>query len=380
MIRRRFAAAITAALLGTCGHREHVLPHVAVPERAGVVQDAHVDVAVSDVVAAFVAPTQSLVLGFAGDVVLTNGLARRDPFGAVAQWFEAVSATWVNLETVVAERGVGRAANKPYVFLSPPETMDVLRRAGVDGVSLANNHLFDYGLPGLLRTMQLADQAGLPRTGAGRDHAEAYSARRFQVAGRRVAVVGFYRMLQEYPWGARDGVAGLASAWGERENDSVAAVEAAREESDVVVVMVHWGREYAACPDPSQRRLARRWVRAGATMVIGSHPHVLQGVERIGDAWVLYSTGNFCTFTPNAGTADRSAFFEVTAGSAANLRVRPIEIRRGVPTPAGSAAAQSILRELSRRSSGWIFDAEGRAHPSAEPGRCSWSSASESGT
>lgn len=328
------------------------------------VEDARVD-------AVDAAPRGPLVLGFAGDVALTQDLSRRNPFRGVSHWFSEVSATWVNLETVVAEPGVGRAAIKPYVFLSPPETIGILREAGVDGVSLANNHLFDYGMPGLLRTMELTDQGGIPRTGAGLNRAEAYGARRVVIDGRRVAVLGFYHMNNDYPWGARDGVAGLASAWPDREDETVAAVEAARENSDAVVVMVHWGTELAPCPDRWQRLLARRWVRAGASMIIGSHPHVLQGVERVRNAWVLYSTGNF-VFMIGTGLTGHSAFFEVTAGAEPLLRARPVEIHRGVPLPASPSMSTQILNELSRRSRGWRFDGEGRVQPTTDSGRCPW--------
>jgi poly-gamma-glutamate synthesis protein (capsule biosynthesis protein) len=278
---------------------------------------------------------------------------------------------WVNLETVVAEPGVGRAAVKEFVFLSPPETVGILRAAGVDGVSLANNHLFDYGREGLLRTMELLDQGSLPRTGGGRDRAEAYGARRVIVDGRRVAVLGFYHMNNDYPWGAQDGVAGLASAWGAREDETVAAVEAARQGSDAVVVMVHWGTEHVHCPDRWQRLLARRWVHAGASMVIGSHPHVLQGVERIGNAWVLYSTGNF-VFAIGQGPGSRTAFFEVTAGASAGLVARPVELHRGVPMPAGATEGRRILADLSSRSRNWTFGDDGRAVPTTVTGECPW--------
>ncbi len=319
-----------------------------------------------------VAPRPPLTLGFAGDVAFTEGLAARAPLDAVRPWFEGVSHAWVNLETVVAEPAVGDAAAKDFVFRSPPETLSLLRAAGVDGVSLANNHALDYGVAGLTRTMELCDAAGVLRAGAGPDHGAAYLPARAVIAGRAVAVFGFYRMNCEYPWVALRARAGIASAWRNWEDETVEAVEGARRRGDLVVVMVHWGTELAPCPDRWQRALASRWARAGASLVVGSHPHVLQGVERLHGAWVLYSTGNFA-FPMAHGASAQTAFFEARFdGERRTLRARPAVIDDGRPSPAGDGVRGEILATLSRRSHALRFNDAGEVEASTASGECVW--------
>ncbi len=319
-------------------------------------------------------PAGPIVLGFAGDVALIAGLAAQHPFAAVEPWIQGVSQAWLNLETVVSEPRVGVAAEKSFVFRSPPESVAVLRAAGFDGASLANNHALDYGVVGLTHTMALADDGGLLRAGAGLTHGDAHRPVRTVVGGHRVAVFGFYRMNGEYPWVPRTGQAGIASARPPWEDETVAAVGDARRAGDLVVVMVHWGTELAPCPSRPLRRLARRWVRAGASLVVGSHPHVLQGVERVGDAWILYSTGNFA-FPSAHGEAARSAFFEASYdGRSVTLRARPVVIDDGAPLPPSARVGREVLAMLSRRSHALAFDEEGRATATTAPSECSWSS------
>lgn len=317
------------------------------------------------------APPAPMVLGFAGDVALLGG--SRHALAAVAPWMQDATQTWVNLETVVAEQRVGVAQDKAFVFRSPPETVAVLRAAGVDGVALANNHSLDYGPAALARTMALVDEGGLQRAGAGLTTEAAYAPARSVVAGRRVAVLSVCRMNQDYPWAPRDGRAGIASARPAWEAQSVAAVAAARRDSDVVVVMVHWGTEITPCPTPEQRRLARRWVAAGASAVVGSHPHVLQGVERVGEAWVLYSTGNFA-FPTGSGETSRSAFFELGFGRSLTLRARPVVIEDAAPGPPSQRVRREVLGLLSRRSHDLAFDADGNATASHDRSECPWPS------
>lgn len=329
-------------------------------------------VARADVSVAPDAPRRPFTLGFAGDVTLTEGLARRAPFDAVSPWFQGVSHAWVNLETVVSEPDVGDAAVKEFVFRSPVETLSLLRAAGVDGVSLANNHALDYGVEGLTRTMALCDEAGVLRAGAGRDHGSAYLPARTVIEGRSVAVFGFYRMNCEYPWVARRERAGIASAWPLWEDETVEAIEGARRRGDLVVVMVHWGTELAPCPDRWQRALASRWARAGAALVVGTHPHVLQGVERMHGAWVLYSIGNFA-FPMAREESARTAFFEARfEGDLRTLRARPAVIDEGRPAPAEEPAWGEILAMLSRRSHALRFNGEGVAEASTAPSECVW--------
>ena len=309
-------------------------------------------------------------MGFAGDTAFTHGLASYDPLGEMAELLSAPDLTLVNLETTIAEIGVGRAYAKEYTFKSPPESTGLLIAAGIDGVALGNNHLLDFGLPALLRTTELLDEAGIERAGAGADRDEAYAPMLFEAAGRRVAVLSFSRILSQPSWAADTDRPGIASAYPEWLPETVRAVEAAAMEADLVVVMIHWGVELNYCPEPYQREFANAWVEAGSDLVIGSHPHVLQGVEQIGGAWVVYSTGNLA-FPSARGLSDDSAVFEFTLdGTDSGLVAHPIHIINGRPHAATEGQAEAILGLLSEHSFGFAFDQHGVAVPTSEPGAC----------
>jgi poly-gamma-glutamate synthesis protein (capsule biosynthesis protein) len=248
--------------------------------------------------------------------------------------------------------------------------VQLLSAAGIDAVSLANNHTLDYRRDGLLRTIELLDDGGVAHFGAGPDSAAAYEYRLVDVDGWAVALVGFTHV--ECAWVADDPTRWPEAAWAcpGFEDRTVAAVEAAGGAADLVVVMVHWGIQLDSCPQPRQRELAAAWVGAGADLVIGGHPHVLQGVERLGDAWVIYSTGNFA-FPSARGPSARSAFFSFEVGAAGiDLTVTPVSIVSGRPVPMTDGAATDMLFDLSRWSFGWSFDQTGHPSPRQDAGAC----------
>lgn len=240
----------------------------------------------------------TLTLAFAGDVHGERQIARAlqqgdHPLAAMAPVLSRADVAVVNLETAVGSSG--RPSPKRYVFQAEPLLLDELVAAGVDVVSVANNHALDHGPAGLAETLALARARDLATVGGGDDAGEAYRAHVVERDGLRVAVLGLTRVLSSPTWAATSDRAGLASAY-----DVAAAVDAvrrARAEADVVVVTVHWGTESQGCPDPHQRQLDAALRAAGATVVVGHHPHVLQGIEAHGTQLTAFSLGNFLWYT-----------------------------------------------------------------------------------
>jgi poly-gamma-glutamate synthesis protein (capsule biosynthesis protein) len=291
--------------------------------------------------------------------------------GDITDELSAPDAMFVNLETTIAESNVGTPVDKTYTFKSPPESVQLLTGAGIDAVQLANNHTLDFQRPALLRTLELLDEGDLPYAGAGTDPEAAYAPQYLDVNGWRIGLVAL--SLVPCSWSASGENTRPEVAWtcDPFVDGGVSAVAEASEEADVVAVMVHWGIERDHCPQPHQRDLAESWVAAGADLVIGGHPHVLQGVERIGDAWLINSTGNFAFPSAHQASA-RSALFEftVTEDDGVSLRVVPVRISAGRPAPAAGDDAASILNDLGRWSFGYTFDEAGRAVATDEPGSC----------
>jgi len=214
----------------------------------------------------------------------------------VADLLAAADLTFANLETPIAPRA-GQGA-RSFVFNAPPAAARALKRAGVDLVSVANNHMFDQGRAGFEETLRQLEAVGLPYVGAGEAGRES-GPRTVELNGIHVAFLGYaYGFNQSgNACPPRPSSPCLKASLLDPER-AVAEVAAAAREADAVVVSVHWGIEYADQPRQSEVDLAHRLAEAGALVVLGHHPHVLQPVElyRRGDgrtALIAYSLGNF---------------------------------------------------------------------------------------
>jgi poly-gamma-glutamate capsule biosynthesis protein CapA/YwtB (metallophosphatase superfamily) len=320
-------------------------------------------------------PSETLVLGFAGDTLLSRHLG--DAFTAVADLVGSPQVMTVNLETTIAEPDVGAPPiDKEFLFRSPPAAARVLRDAGVDVAALANNHIWDFGDAAVVRTLELLDEAGVARVGAGPTAATAYDPLVVEAAGRRVGILSYTRVPCDWA-GANGSAARPLVAWAcdpflDRTDAAVARMV---EQTDLVVVLLHAGEELALCPEPSHRAVVERWVDAGVDVVVVSHPHVLRGVERIGDSVVLWSTGNF-VFPNRGGETGRSAVFHVLVdgpvgdGRTIDVVAHPVVIPGGRPQPPDDTTAARILADLSDRSPGWAFDESRALVPDAAPSVC----------
>lgn len=264
----------------------------------------------SDPTTSSTAPAQpvregEVTLAFGGDVHFEGGVAQllerpREGLGAIGRTLRAADVAMVNLETPVTQRGSQdpkelEFAGDRYWFRTGPRAIDVLDAAGVDVVSVANNHAGDYGAVGLQDTLAAGRQGGIAMVGAGRG-AAAYAPHVVEVGDLEVAFLaadGFQREGSSDVWSARPGALGTASARGSNAAALVSAVEAASAQDQLVVVYLHWGKEYESCPTHSQRLLARDLADAGADVVVGSHSHFLGGAGWAGDALVAYGLGNF---------------------------------------------------------------------------------------
>ncbi|MGI8794991.1 MAG: CapA family protein [Acidimicrobiia bacterium] len=285
---------------------------------------------------------QPVTFAFGGDVHFEGGLRTKltaDPatvLAPIAFVLGAADVAVVNLETAITERGTPQ--DKEYKFRTPATALTALGAAGVDAVSMANNHGLDYGPEGLLDS--LAAKAASPAPvviGIGANATEAFAPFRVEVKGQRIAVFTATEVLDGNlldTWTATDTQGGLASAkppWVDR---LLAGVFAARADSDTVVVMLHWGNEGDMCPDEDQRSLAQRLVDSGADIVVGSHAHRQQGAGRLGTAFVGYGLGNFI-FYNESGPAGVSGVLQVTATGrdVDAYSWLPAQIKGGVPEP-----------------------------------------------
>jgi hypothetical protein len=171
-----------------------------------------------------------------------------------------------------------------------PSWAKVIKEKGINVVSLANNHLMDYGTEGLLSTISALDDAGVIYAGAGRDKEEACKSKYIDISGYRIGLLGRSSVIVSSPCYATEKQAGVAFHDIEETKRNI---RECKRNADLVIVMIHWGLEEYSYPSPNQRTLAKEMIQAGADIVLGHHPHVLQGIEHIGKGVVVYSLGNF---------------------------------------------------------------------------------------
>jgi len=252
-----------------------------------------------------VAPTPvDLRLAFAGDVHFMDRTATllKDPataFGAITPTLADADLTIVNLETAITARGTPEP--KTYHFRTEPKAIDALKAAGIDAVSIANNHTLDYGRVGLLDTLDALSAAAYPAFGAGRNTDAAYLPWLTTVKGVKIAVLGFSQVNElSSTWAAGPDKPGIAMAFDTTR--AIAAVASARRQADLVIVFNHWGDEASSCANNAQKTFAGKIAAAGADIIIGAHAHTLQGNGWLGRTYVAYGMGNFLWYGTSKST------------------------------------------------------------------------------
>lgn len=199
----------------------------------------------------------------------------------------------LNNEFAYSDRGTP-TPEKQFTFRARPESVSYLTELGVDIVSLANNHAYDYGEQALLDSMEILREEGIPYVGAGVNIEEASAPVYFIINDMKIAFISatqIERLDNPDTKGATETSPGVFRCFnGEKLLQTVAA---AKEESDFVIVYVHWGTENQEETDWAQNKQAPELVEAGADLIIGDHPHILQKIDIINGVPVIYSLGNF---------------------------------------------------------------------------------------
>lgn len=243
-----------------------------------------------------------MLLGFVGDIGLIGGVQRRIieygvewPFAEVQHVLDTCHILFGNLEMPFCPPGVEKAfAEGCESFRVPPECGPALKRAGFNILSVANNHIMDFGSPGLECTLEVLREHGISAVGAGTNLAQA---RQPVVLQHGDLNVGFLAYAMEGPHEAGSADAGAAPLKTEFVSEDVGRL---REQADIVVVSIHFGMIYSGHPLEKDMQLACSAIDSGADIVVGHHAHVLQGVETYKNGIIAYGLGEFI-FDPTVG-------------------------------------------------------------------------------
>ncbi len=332
---------------------------------------------------------KSFTLLACGDILLSRTPGKRAAengyrflFAGVRDLVSEADISFANLETPASYLGSPYPGKPPNVtFRADPATLFGLAWAGFDVVSLANNHMNDYGARAIGETLDFLDLLGIARSGAGRDLEEARTPAILERDGVRFAFLAYVEPI----WSVRgaysivafnsltraetkhhgpiprssgpenpSGTTGVALAVME---DVIADIRSLREslKPDYLFVSVHWGDEHQHVPNAFQRALGRAAIDAGASAVLGHHPHVLQTLERYGGGFIAYSLGNFVFDMASTRTYESMALrLHLSNGKITHVDIIPISIPRGTYAPELSSkkASRERLADIARWSPG----------------------------
>lgn len=305
-------------------------------------------------------PTR-LTLVAVGDLLMHQDVKRaavHTPGGFQALWadldpiFKGADLVFGNLESPIAP--VSGAPGRPFVFNAPAELPTALRASGFALLSTANNHAYDQGSQGVLETLERLESAGLMAVGSGRDRQQAEAPRILERQGIKIAFLAYTDLFNidlnregKGPWVARL-----------REDQATEAVRSARTLADLVIVSLHWGQEYEHKPQARQREMAAKLIEAGADLIIGHHPHVLQPLEWIKakgrKGAVAFSLGNFISNQDRKYESSRPIPEGDNRDGAALLAV----FRKD---PGGAAQLESVRVEPLWTENNWSAFVSGKA-------------------
>jgi poly-gamma-glutamate capsule biosynthesis protein CapA/YwtB (metallophosphatase superfamily)/alpha-beta hydrolase superfamily lysophospholipase len=295
-------------------------------------------------------------LALAGDTMLGREVgraivrSRRPPVAREISDIAAEADLFVlNLECCISDRGERwPKPGKPFFFRAPPVAAELLAEIGVDAVTLANNHALDYGFEALLDTLEHLRAAGIATAGAGADLASARQPRLLSAGGMRVALIGASDHPRDYAAGPdRPGIAYADLRTDPRGGWLEAAVAAARDDADAVLVSPHWGPNMTVSPPAEVRRAAVALVAAGASVVAGHSAHVFHGVH----GRVLYDLGGFVDdYAVNRRLRnDLGLLFlvDLDARGPRRLEAVPLKLERGHTRLATGEDAEWIRRRFT---------------------------------
>lgn len=305
------------------------------------------------------APARDAIFFVAGDALLTRVPGRRlrenghaHIFEKMKSYIQEADAAFLNLETPISTRGVpfpGKPAN--VTFRADPIAAFALKDAGFDVVSLANNHMNDHGPLAVVDTLQYLDLAGIAHAGAGRNDMESRSPAIVRAGEWRIGILSYVQPWWSVTRAGKD-TPGVAHAIIEDMLLDISALKASGT-VDFIAVSIHWGDEHAIKPNEYQTEMARSCIDGGADIVLGHHPHVLQGLERRRQGAIFYSLGNFVFDMEASSTYETvAAFISMGEGGVGGIELLPVVISRATSQPevARGTDLQRILERFRKLS------------------------------
>lgn len=234
-------------------------------------------------------------LFFTGDVMLSRAVGEISeknnnpdfPFAKASSTLRSADFVFGNLESPISD--LGENEGSIYSFRAATSSAGALSRAGFKVMSVANNHIWDYGSPSLLQTVSLLKQNSILPVGAGENARAANRPARININGNRIVFLAFTNLYPESLI-ASTSTPGVSRYDLDRISETIKKI---RPTADLIVISLHWGEEYSQEASPWQKEAAHKLIDAGADLIVGHHPHVVEELEQYNKGWIAYSLGNF---------------------------------------------------------------------------------------
>lgn len=272
------------------------------------------------------------------------------PFLLLGNNLTTPDITFGNLECPLSDRG-SKLLNKSVCFRGDPEAAYYLKKYGFDVMSVANNHSLDYNEAAFLDTLDNLRQAGIQPVGGGEDITAARQPVIFDINGIKIGFLAYTNFADTYyyprSFKATDTRCGVAPLDEDMMYEDVSTLSRM---VDIVVVSLHWGTEYDSTPSSKQRRIAHNLIDRGADVIIGHHPHCIQGLEKYNNGLIAYSLGNFIfdQYTLKKTRYGLKLDLVLDKTGVVSARAVPVELKDCQTRIMQGSETQELLTEVAR--------------------------------
>jgi len=268
---------------------------------------------------------------FTGDIMLSRLVENRIyvsgdfkyPFLKIGEFLSGADLTVGNLEGPISSKGENQGSK--YSFRADPKVVEGLKYAGFDVLSLANNHILDWGREALADTVYLLNFNGISTTGAGENEEEANRIVIKEVKGNKIAFLSFTDLYPE-SFEAKGKKGGISNFDIEKIKSEIKDLKETKK-ADIAVVSLHFGEEYETKVSKAKREMARALIDSGADLFIGHHPHVAQEVEIYNGKFIAHSLGNFVFDQDFSEETMRGLILEVEVKGEKIISVKEVPIK-----------------------------------------------------
>lgn len=298
-----------------------------------------------------------VMLSFTGDILLDRDVGRKIlqngnkyPYEYVKEILNKSDIVYGNLECPLLNKGTPTIKRRELIFKGEVSNSTALKEAGYSILNLANNHAMDYGSGGLLSVINALKDSSIMPLGGGTDNKSSHTPVFIIKKGIKVGFLGYsifppegYVFLENKPDIARF-------------SNSITAedIKQAKAQCDFLVVTFHWGKEFSHFPSDLQKEMAHLAIDSGCDMVVGHHPHVLQGIERYKGKPIFYSLGNFVFDKQIPPGTDESIILNIriNRNGIVDSEIIPVKIKNCQPMPVHGKDSEYILNRIKLYSEG----------------------------